>query len=321
MDLVEIFAIIIAIGIMTLPVQILILIIIYIIVERKRRKILEEEQRKKKEEEERKRRIFEEQQRAHAEYINNTRCYICKGLSFGNAICQKCIDRSKILFKETPKYKISNYEKTYNYFLETKNNILNSDSYYDIETYSIKALGIANYMSEKYLDIHASSEITEIITQIRDNGYIISKDLKNKYLSNIKEETTDESISNNQTNDYRKKHSANFRCTDGKYVRSKAEREIANFFFDNNIRYIYEDEYYSVQRDKTYYPDFFLPDYYLIIEYFGRTDPEYLNKKNEKIEVYKMDPNVKFEYLDQNNDYDIAGALKKICTKHNIPTK
>lgn len=58
----------------------------------------------------------------------------------------------------------------------------------------------------------------------------------------------------------------------GEIVKSYGELEIANFLFSNNIQYEYEKEYkYDTINDdyQQYYPDFYLPEYDIYIEYFG----------------------------------------------------
>lgn len=55
-------------------------------------------------------------------------------------------------------------------------------------------------------------------------------------------------------------------------VKSYGEMDIANFLAQNGIRYIYEHPYEvdtSTSEYGQYYPDFYLPDYNIYIEYFG----------------------------------------------------
>ena len=55
-------------------------------------------------------------------------------------------------------------------------------------------------------------------------------------------------------------------------VKSYGEMDIANFLMQNGIRYIYEPPYEIDTRTNEYgqyYPDFYLPDYKIYIEYFG----------------------------------------------------
>lgn len=72
-------------------------------------------------------------------------------------------------------------------------------------------------------------------------------------------------------------------------VKSYGEMEIANFLTLNNIAYIYEYPYELDTRTQEYgqyYPDFYLPDYKIYIEYFGINRqgnvPDYFTGKNGK---------------------------------------
>ena len=61
-------------------------------------------------------------------------------------------------------------------------------------------------------------------------------------------------------------------------VKSYGEMEIANFLTQNGIQYIYEQPYEIDTRTSKYgqyYPDFYLPEYKIYIEYFG------INRKGE----------------------------------------
>ena len=143
-----------------------------------------------------------------------------------------------------------------------------------------------------------------------------------KLEQDLKKQKAEEQKNNkNQYKDFRLKYKANIRCEDGHFVRSQAEKRIADFFFYNGIRYIYESEYYNQSRQRKFCPDFWLPDYKLIIEYFGLNNENYIKEKNEKINIYRSDPNINFEYLDQKDYRKIEIKLKLICQKYNIPTK
>ena len=58
----------------------------------------------------------------------------------------------------------------------------------------------------------------------------------------------------------------------GETVKSYGEMDIANYLFQNGIRYVYEAAYKDdtrTQKFGQYRPDFYLPDYDIYIEYFG----------------------------------------------------
>ena len=122
----------------------------------------------------------------------------------------------------------------------------------------------------------------------------------------------------NPYDDYRKRFPSPYRCDDGDWVRSKAEREIDNFFYRHRIWHIIEEVYYKKNSDVKYYPDFYLPDYNLYLEYFGGTDNEYLAKRQAKIATYRADPSIRFEYLTFQDDARIEERLREICRKYSI---
>ena len=73
--------------------------------------------------------------------------------------------------------------------------------------------------------------------------------------------------------------------------KSWGEEQIARLLDRNRIMYQYEYPLVVVDRGKTriYYPDFRLPAYGLIIEYFGvNGDSGYDERTRHKMEVYKQ---------------------------------
>ena len=83
--------------------------------------------------------------------------------------------------------------------------------------------------------------------------------------------------------DFRQKYPANYRALDGHWVRSKSEKIVDDILFRNKILHIYERKIPSEDMLK----DFYLPDYKIWIEYWGRDTKEYNIRKEEKVELYK----------------------------------
>ena len=72
--------------------------------------------------------------------------------------------------------------------------------------------------------------------------------------------------------------------------KSKGEREIGKFLERQQIAYQYEYPLAVVDRGKTkiWYPDFKLPEYGMIMEYFGMNgDSSYNGQMAHKMKVYK----------------------------------
>ncbi len=178
---------------------------------------------------------------------------------------------------------------------------------------------IVEKIKEESLKQHEEKDecMAELLTQIHLLEEA-NKKLKEKF---ERKATEEKSKAKEYKKDFRKKYPADIRCQDGEYVRSKSERDIDDFFFQNKIWHIYEPTYIEPKTKKKHYPDFYLPDYNLYIEYFGMTTPEYLEKRDRKITMYLSDKSINFEYLTQADDNNIYEKLKDICLKYSIPTK
>ncbi len=73
--------------------------------------------------------------------------------------------------------------------------------------------------------------------------------------------------------------------------KSRGEVQIARLLERNRIKYKYEQPLAVIDRGKTriWYPDFYLPEYAMIIEYFGvNGDSGYNERIKHKVEVYKQ---------------------------------
>ena len=71
--------------------------------------------------------------------------------------------------------------------------------------------------------------------------------------------------------------------------KSKGEKTIAKLLNQYGIKFEYEPDIYLKEENKRYiwHPDFFLPEYQTIIEYFGiRGDDNYANGTKRKKKLY-----------------------------------
>lgn len=76
-------------------------------------------------------------------------------------------------------------------------------------------------------------------------------------------------------------------CKDGHIVRSKSERDIDNYLFDNRIFHSYEKKY-DVDGLETIRPDFYLPTKDLYIEHWGLDSDKYNKEKKHKLGIYRQ---------------------------------
>ena len=97
----------------------------------------------------------------------------------------------------------------------------------------------------------------------------------------------EESLENSNNKSYGK-----YITLDGKKVRSKSERAIANYLYEHGIKYNYEKEVIwinKVDKTKNYKPDFYLPDFDVYIEHW------FISKESDNVpENYNFD---KIKYL------------------------
>ncbi len=242
------------------------------------------------------------------------KCIICDDCSMGETICSRCSERKEIFKKELPMKRFGKYEYAHQYRLELISSILESKHGFQKEADSLKLIAADEILEDKYKDKIVNLDLS-LLSDIH-NG-IDETELKEKY--NLSNSHASAAHAEPEFGD--KYGNRTLECLDGDFVRSKAEREIDNFFFNNRIWHIYEKAYHVPNSGKKYNPDFYLPDYNLYIEYFGSEEPKYLRKKDEKIRVYSADPNINFEYLTFEDDNQIYERLQDICRKYSIPTK
>lgn len=76
-----------------------------------------------------------------------------------------------------------------------------------------------------------------------------------------------------------------YKTKSGIRVRSKIEKIIADYLFERGIRFTYEPVLnlggFSLR------PDFYLTDFAVYLEHFGREDPEYTKAMESKLERYE----------------------------------
>ena len=81
--------------------------------------------------------------------------------------------------------------------------------------------------------------------------------------------------------DFRKKYPAEYRTADGRWVRSKSEKIVADWLYEHGIRYEYER-----RLTNGVVCDFYLPDTDTYVEYWGRDDETYRRHRKEKEQFY-----------------------------------
>jgi len=104
-------------------------------------------------------------------------------------------------------------------------------------------------------------------------------------LSSIEEVKGESKVSPTKEKEFREKFKAEFRSTDGHFVRSKAEMLIDNWLYMAEITHAYERK---LPIEEDVYCDFYIPAGKVYIEYWGyENDSKYLHRKKEKIDIYE----------------------------------
>lgn len=105
-----------------------------------------------------------------------------------------------------------------------------------------------------------------------------------------------------------------YKCDDGRKVRSKSEKIISDFLFKYGIRTIYEKTVYYYPNENetiTLHPDFYLPDFDCYIEHNGVDTKSYKANKAKTEEMYKS-LGYKVIVTTENDLVDIEAKLKPI---------
>ncbi len=117
-----------------------------------------------------------------------------------------------------------------------------------------------------------------------------------------------------RADDPRQAFPAQYRAADGHYVRSRAELAIDNWLYMQGLVHAYERR---VPIAETVISDFYLPVQRIYIEYWGRDDPEYLDRKRAKQALYDKHGlrlvNVEDVHLDNLDD-----ALPRLLIPHGV---
>lgn len=148
---------------------------------------------------------------------------------------------------------------------------------------------------------NGDSELTCIICGKPSNGKHFCYECWNKY----REKSVDIRITHCKDTQVLDEYgNKTIKCTDGVYVRSRAESMISDWLFSKKVRIIYEPDFYYKEdgETKTLHPDFYLPDYDVYIEYCELTNKPYLKKREYTQNVYKQ--NNKNVLIMTNKDID-----------------
>lgn len=223
-------------------------------------------------------------------------CKICKSkIDNKYEICKKCWDEKEKI--KNARYHLKNeyyiIDQYYEFFLSNDT---------DSQSIAFNMIALSEILDEKnynqvlinnvYGDIDLISNNHNIVKTLEER-YKKTKDIDEKEiikirLSLLEFEISHHECTNSYTEDYRKKYSAEHRCNDGHYVRSKNEQIIDNYLYRKKIFHEYEKPVYDKETKKQFaLVDFFLPyDKGIYIEVFGKDTKKYTETKEYKENMY-----------------------------------
>ncbi|MBU4406845.1 MAG: UvrD-helicase domain-containing protein, partial [Candidatus Altiarchaeota archaeon] len=116
----------------------------------------------------------------------------------------------------------------------------------------------------------SEKRIRDIFLKLRKNKRL--KNLLSEYFSRYLDEELDEASFSEKEEYYHYMRNKQYTTLSVERVKSFSERDIANFLFRNNVKFVYEDVARWADTGDSYgpyRPDFYLPDYGLYIEHWG----------------------------------------------------
>ncbi|MDF2188393.1 hypothetical protein [Paraflavitalea sp. CAU 1676] len=117
------------------------------------------------------------------------------------------------------------------------------------------------------------------------------------------------------SNNFRDKFEAKHRTKDGHFVRSRAEVIIDDTLYDYGLVHAYEKK---VPIEEELYTDFYLPNGKVYIEFWGmESDPQYVERKKIKLEIYKK-YDLKLIELDDSDIANLDDHLPRKLLKYGI---
>lgn len=150
-----------------------------------------------------------------------------------------------------------------------------------VRTFHSLGLRIFTKASNSSRSVNIEARRNNVIRGIIEELLEESDEYRTKYLTHLSQweedednegESSDEEEQKRIDEEYRLKEGEWYFAIDGTYVKSLAERDIANFFIKHGIDYEYEKQVEWHDKDdseKTYCPDFYLPEYDVYLEHWA----------------------------------------------------
>ncbi len=244
---------------------------------------------------------------------NELKCPICGEPTKKNPFCSKCYKGIKAFYKDITHLNTIYQAKEYYYNLKNSIFWINKMEYAQEACKKLYAIAM---IIDDFTNINqeetAIKDITYLLTKKEE--YLKNKEKQNDKLEQIIENDDLKGVSE-EIADYRRMYPATIRCEDGHYVRSNNEKVIDDRLYRKRIFHEYETRY-KAKDGQNYYPDFYIPDAKLFIEYFGVSENQDKNDKKKKI--FLQDNKFNFEFIPSNNVGILDEVIDDIIDKYNL---
>ena len=237
-------------------------------------------------------------------------CIICGKDSNGKPLCRNCYYEMLENYDELDHLKT--YDGAKEYYYNLKNSIYWIKKMEYAQTACKRLYAIAKIMDEICYTEATKRAINDIVYLLNKKKEYLSKNAENKEKQEEKVEHDDLTI-NEEISDYRRTYPATIHCNDGHYVRSPNERIIDDTLYKERIFHEYERRYKGVDGI-TYYPDFYLTDYNVFIEFFGVEENKAKNEKKKNI--YLQDKSHNWEFIEYNRRGNLDEVIIDIIEKY-----
>lgn len=241
---------------------------------------------------------------------NNKTCIVCGAKSYGKPQCRECWDYSVMYshsLDEEYSYRV-NRKCLNSLFKDELKKLRKADNEEKRKHLCNGLIGIGLFEKDYYENAKLLEKAYEEIEK------------HNSGLSDGNSDCDDE-------NDFRKKYPCTYNCQDGHYVRSRDERTIDDYLYTKaKLLHAYEPKFRLTEEEQKlcksmnlktdcFFPDFYIPEYNLYLEYFGQNDESYKAKTDLKIKIFSERKDINFGYLTYKDSNVLLDRLEDILNK------
>ena len=211
--------------------------------------------------------------------MTENHCLFCNTCKYKVRLCKQHYKLLCENIKLVEDKKFQTHFEYRNYFHNLRYSIIKMVNIKYVIQNMLKLYAISLFYKSKFLSNDLLLKFQQIYNKYFYSKLLFSEDVNHLYDDFLKGKISDET--------FRKKWPAKFVCDDGHCVRSLSEKLIDNWLFQNNIIHVYEKQVVlSTKPPVIILCDFYLPNFDVYIEYWGKYEYDYLVRKHAKKKLY-----------------------------------